>query len=224
MPMPVSQSTNSPRARILIADDHPVARQGLRALLTQNPEFEVCAEASTGHEAIQKTKATKPNVVLLDIGMPEMNGLEAVCALRRLRRPPEVLVWTHYDSEAMMAEALRAGASGYVLKSESAADLLTALDSVSRHRPFFSSPVWKLILKEYSDTCQRSGGLQPLSTQEARIVRLLAEGRTSREIAGAEELSVKAAEKTRTRIMEKLNLNSLSDVVHYAVRNNIIVA
>jgi DNA-binding NarL/FixJ family response regulator len=218
------QGTNTPTVRILIVDDHPVVRQGLRALLTKKPEFEVCAEASTGREAVEKAKAANPDVVMLDVSMPEMNGLAAVSALRSRWPRPEVLVWTYHESEALMTAALRAGASGYVLKSESAADLVTALESVSHHRPFFSSQVWKLVLNGYSDACQGAGPTQQVSEQEARIVRLLVQGRTSKEVAAAEQMSVEAVERGRTRIMKKLNLSSLADLVHYAVRNNMVPA
>lgn len=210
--------------RVLIADDHPVVRQGLRALLKMHPEFEVCAEASTGREAIEKAKMTKPNVVLLDISMPEMSGLGAVRDLRKRPPRPEVLILTYHESEAMIVEALRAGARGYMLKSEAGTELVTALECISRHCPFFTSRVWKLILDGYPSGSAGARGGHTLSEQEIRIVRLLADGKTNKEIASIENVGPKAAERLRVTVMKKLNVGSLCDIVHYAVRNSIIPA
>jgi DNA-binding NarL/FixJ family response regulator len=223
MVMQSSHGGSEPSCRVLIADDHAVVRQGLRTILSAQSQFEVCAEASTGIEAIEKARLTKPNVALLDIAMPEMNGLEATRALRRMPQRPEVLLLTYYESEALMIEALRAGAHGYVLKTELGTDLVTALECVSSHCPFFNSQVWKLVLDGYQRFLDQPPGRGPgLNQQELRVVRLLADGRTNKEIAEAECVGLKAAERIRIAIMKKLHLRSLSDIVHYAVRNNLV--
>jgi DNA-binding NarL/FixJ family response regulator len=212
-----------PRAvRVLLADDHPMVRRGLRTLITMQPEFEVCAEATTGREALEKAQVAKPEVALLDLSMPEMNGLEATRAVRKMLPGTEVLILTHYESEELMTEALRAGAYGYMLKSDAGTDLITALECLSQHRPFFTSKVWKLILRGYlKDTNQSAGSRRALRGRDLRIVGLLADGKSNKEVAAAERMSVKTVERSRAKIMKKLNLSSLCDIVRYAVRNEI---
>jgi DNA-binding NarL/FixJ family response regulator len=223
--MQVSEERRCGPVRVLLADDHPLVRRGLRTILAARSEFEICAEATTGREAIEKAKAASPEVVLLDVSMPDMNGLEATRTLRKMLPCTEVLILTQHDSEAMISEALRAGAYGYMLKSDALADLTTAVECVSRHRPFFTSRVWKLILDRYlQDTPRGPESNRVLSAREVKMVRSLAAGNSNKEIAGAEGMSVKTVERWRARIMKKLGLASLCDIVHYAVRNEIIPA
>jgi DNA-binding NarL/FixJ family response regulator len=220
--MQVSQ--NSEAVRVLLADDHPLVRHGLRTLITTKPEFEVCAEATTGREAIEKAKSAKPAVALLDVSMPDMNGLEAARTLRKMLPGTEVLIFTHHESEALMNEALRVGAFGYMLKSDAAADVVAALECLSQHRPFFTARVWKLILKGYLENRSQALGTDGLTKRELQILGWLADGKSNKEVAAAQGISVKTVERWRARIMKKLRLNSLCDIVHYAVRNDIIPA
>jgi DNA-binding NarL/FixJ family response regulator len=222
--MEPSQNQKCQAVRVLLADDHPLVRQGLRTLLTAHPEFEVCAEATTGREAIEKAKSAKPAVALLDLSMPDMNGLEATRTLRKMLPGTEVLIFTQHESESMMNEALRAGAFGYMLKSDAGTDLLAALECVSQHRPFFTAQAWKLILKGYVENTKHAAGTDGLTKRELQIITWLADGKSNKEIAAGEGTSVKTIERWRARIMKKLRLGSLCDIVHYAVRNEIMPA
>jgi DNA-binding NarL/FixJ family response regulator len=210
--------------RILVADDHEVVRRGVRALLEAEPGWQVCGEAITGREAVAKTKELAPHVVILDISMPELNGLEATRQIRKEAPQTEILILTMHDSEQMIREVLTAGARGYVLKSDAGRDLVAAVHALIRHKPFFASsvaqPVLDAYLKSAEDAAdQRSG---TLTMREREIIQLLAEGNTNKEIAKTLHISVKTAETHRTNIMRKLALHSLTDLVRYAIRNRIV--
>jgi DNA-binding NarL/FixJ family response regulator len=212
--------------RILIADDHDVVRQGLRALLETQPGWEICGEAATGREAVEKTRKLKPDIVLLDIIMPELNGLEALRRIRKARPETQVLVLTMHESEDLIGQALKAGARGFMLKSDAGRDLITAIDALSRRKPFFTSKVAQMVLEGYlegtspgaADEVPRSR----LSAREREIVQLLAEGRTNKQIAASLEISTKTVETHRSSLMRKLNLHSVGELTRYAIRNKII--
>jgi DNA-binding NarL/FixJ family response regulator len=211
--------------RILVADDHEVVRRGLRALLEAHPELQVCAEAANGREAVEKAKQCKPNLVVMDIGMPELNGLEATRRILRALPQTEVLILTMHESEQVVREVLEAGARGYVLKSDAARDLVTAVKTLQQHKPFFTSRVAELVLKGYLGGVQADRAepsLPSLTPREREIVQLLAEGKSNKEVAAALEISVKTVEAHRANIMRKLNLHSISELVHYAIRNKIV--
>jgi DNA-binding NarL/FixJ family response regulator len=209
--------------RILIADDHEVVRRGIRSLLESHPGWEVCAEAKDGREAVERSKELKPDLVLLDIGMPNLNGLDAARQIIAKSPLTRVLVLTIHDSDEMIREVLAAGARGFLLKSDAGRDLITAVDAIQRHRTFFTSQVAELVLDGYLS--RRQEVLVPknrLTPREREVVQLLAEGKTSKEVAVALDLSVKTAETHRTNIMRKLDLHSVADLTLYAVRNGII--
>lgn len=215
------------QVRIIIADDHEIMRKGLRALLEARPEWQVISEASTGREAVEKAKELQPNVAVLDIGMPELNGLEATRHIVHESPQTQVLILTMHESEQMVRDVLDAGARGYVLKSDAARDLVNAVDALSQHRTFFSSRISDILLQAYLHGPERP--LQPqasartrLTAREREIVQLLAEGKSNKEVANALNISVKTAETHRTNIMNKLDLHSISELVRYAVRNNIV--
>ena len=212
--------------RIIIADDHEIMRKGLRSLLETRPEWQVIAEASTGREAVEKAKDLMPNVAVLDIGMPELNGLEATRHIVRESPQTQVLILTMHESEQMVRDVLDAGARGYVLKSDAARDLVNAVDALSQHRTFFSSRISDILLQAYLHGPERPIQPQPargrLTAREREIVQLLAEGKSNKEVATALNISVKTAETHRTNIMNKLDLHSISELVRYAVRNNIV--
>jgi len=212
--------------RILIADDHEVVRQGLRALLEAEPGFEVCGEVRDGREAVRETYRLRPDVVVLDFSLPGLNGLEVTRQIRKALPATEVLVLTAHDSEQLARAVLGAGALGYVLKSDTEHDLVTAVESLHRRRPFFTSRVATMVLESYLKLMPMNSlngdGLQPLTAREREILQLLAEGKSNKEVAGILGITVKTAETHRAALMRKLDLNSISDLVRFAVRNQVI--
>jgi DNA-binding NarL/FixJ family response regulator len=212
--------------RILVADDHEVVRRGVRALLEARPGWEVCDEAADGREAVEKTAQSRPDVVILDIGMPVLNGLEAARQIRKASPRCEVLILTMHESEQVVQEVLSAGARGYVLKSDAGRDLVTAVEALCRHRTFFTSSVSEMVLRTYlaGETPGEQGEISLLTQREREVIQLLAEGKGNKEVADLLGISVRTAETHRTNIMRKLDCHSLSDLVRYAIRNNIITA
>ncbi len=212
--------------RILVADDHEVVRGGLRTLLESQPGWEVCGEAGTGREALQKAKQLKPDVIVLDITMPDLDGLQATRQILRAAPKAEVLILSMHESEQVVREVLDAGARGYVMKSDAARDLVAAVDALGRHKPFFSAKVSELILRDFLDRHGESSTYDPhsaaLTPREREIIQLLSEGKSNKEVAASLGISSKTVQVHRTNLMRKLGLHSLTDLVHYAIRNNIV--
>jgi DNA-binding NarL/FixJ family response regulator len=217
--------------RILIADDHEVARGGIRALLESHPGWEVCGEAKDGREAVELAAVAKPDVVLLDIGMPNLNGLEAARQISATSPTVAILILTMHDSDNMVREVLRAGARGFLLKSDAGRDLVSAVDALQRQRTFFTTRVSQMVLDGFLDRDNKNGHKKEadtvpsddlLTSREREVIQLLAEGRTSKEVAVTLNLSVKTAETHRTNLMRKLGLHSVADLTRYAVRNGIV--
>jgi DNA-binding NarL/FixJ family response regulator len=212
--------------RIFIADDHEVVRKGLCALLTAQPDWEVCGEAADGREAVEKAEQLKPDVVILDIGMPSLNGLEATRQILKSNPHAKILVLTLHDSDQVVREVLNAGARGFLLKSDAARDLVAAVEALRRDKTYFTSKVAAMVLEGYlkAGTAESpiSVSRNRLTPREREVVQLLAEGKSTKEVAVALGLSVKTAETHRSNIMRKLQLHSVSDLVLYAVRNNIV--
>jgi DNA-binding NarL/FixJ family response regulator len=216
--------------RILIADDHEVARRGIRALLESHPGWEVCAEAKDGRESVELASTMKPDLILLDIGMPNLNGLEA--ARQILAALPEVaiLILTMQDSDQVVREVLRAGARGFLLKSDAGHDLVAAVEALQLQRTFFTTRVSQMVLEGFLDRDNRRdqsvrnhhSDADVLTAREREVIQLLAEGKTSKEVAVTLKLSVKTAETHRTNLMRKLGLHSVADLTRYAVRNGIV--
>jgi len=219
---PLANST----IRILIADDHDVIRTGLRALLEAESDFEVCGEARDGREAVKEACRLAPDVVILDFSMPGMNGLEVTRRIRKSLGETEVLVLTAYDSEQLARALLSAGALGYMSKSDADRDLVVAVHSVYQRRPFFNSRVARMVLEGYlklvSDTSPTGEFPYPLTAREREVLQLLAEGKSNKEVGNLLGITVKTAETYRAALMRKLGLDSLSDLVRYAVRNRVI--
>jgi DNA-binding NarL/FixJ family response regulator len=213
-----------PRISVVFADDHFVVRQGVRALLQEDPACRIVGEASTGREIVEKAAALEPDVAIVDIRMPGLNGLEATRQIRNRGLKTQVVVLTMHDTEDLVRELLRSGAMGYVLKSDTARDLVRAVRSVAEGRPFFTSCVAKMVLQGYLDPHQTSHADTPLTPREREVVQLLAEGRSNKEVACALGISVKTAETHRAHVMRTLDLSSVCELVHYAVRQNIIEA
>ncbi|MFZ0798668.1 MAG: response regulator transcription factor [Terriglobales bacterium] len=212
--------------RILIADDHEVARKGIRALLEARQEWEICGEAKDGREAVEYAKQMKPDVVLLDIGMPNLNGLDAARQIRTALPETRILILTMHDSEQVVREVLAVGAGGFLLKSDAGSDLVAAVEALQHRRTFFTTRVAQLVVEGYlhsnNDNDNDCPGRPILTPREREVIQLLAEGKTTKEVAVALNLSVKTAETHRTNLMRKLDLHSVADLTIYAVRNNIV--
>jgi DNA-binding NarL/FixJ family response regulator len=210
-------------ARVLIADDHEVVRLGIREMLQQCPHLEVCGEASDGREAVRISAELKPNIVIIDIGMPQLNGLEATRQIVRQNPNVKVLVLTMYESDQIVREVLAAGARGYLLKSDAGRDLIAALDAIAGRKTFFTSKVAEIILGTYLNGAPQETAISDvLTSREREVVQLLAEGKSTKEVAVALGVSVKTAETHRSNLMRKLDVHSVSQLVLYAVRNNMI--
>jgi DNA-binding NarL/FixJ family response regulator len=213
--------------RLLVADDHEIVRKGLRSLLEAQPGWQVTAEACDGREAVQKAKEIKPDVTVLDIGMPALNGLEAARQMIKNDARAKILILTMHDSDPLIREVLDAGARGYVLKSDASRDLVTAINAVRCNKTFFTAKVAQIVLDGYLDKKPKPNAESAqtrLTPRQREIVQLLAEGKSSKEVAVALGLSVKTAETHRANIMKRLDCHSVSELVRYAVRNNIIEA
>jgi DNA-binding NarL/FixJ family response regulator len=212
--------------RILIADDHEIVRQGIRALLEGHAGWEVCGEAGDGREALELTRSLRPDLVLLDIGMPGLNGLETARHILEQAPLTRILVLTIHDSEQVVRDVLGVGARGFLLKSDAGRDLVTAVEAIQHRGTFFTSKVADLVLEGYLNP-GRTASLESeyrtrLTPREREVVQLLAEGKTSKEVATVLSLSVKTTETHRTNIMRKLDLHSVADLILYAVRNGIV--
>jgi DNA-binding NarL/FixJ family response regulator len=210
--------------RILIADDHEVARKGIRSLLESHPGWEVCGEARDGREAVEYAGKLNPDVVLLDIGMPNLNGLDATRQITATLPETRILVLTVHDSEQVVRDVLAAGAHGFLLKSDGGRDLVAAVEALQQRRTFFTSRVAQMMVDGYLHPRQEDGatGQYVLTPREREVIQLVAEGRSTKEIATALNLSVKTAETHRTNLMRKLNLHSVAALTLYAVRNGIV--
>lgn len=211
--------------RVLLADDHEVVRKGLRAILESHGEFEVVGEAANGREAVDQTAKLKPDMVILDIGMEGMNGLEATRHIVKYAPQTQVLILTMHESDGMAGQALQAGARGYLLKTDAGRDLLLALNSLRQKKTFFTNKVAEMLVKDYRRTKKSPGGhfrFRRLTSREKEILQLLAEGKTSKEIAQMLSISLKTVDTHRGHIMSKLDLHSVAQLVRYAIRERIV--
>ncbi|HSC46298.1 MAG TPA: response regulator transcription factor [Candidatus Acidoferrum sp.] len=215
--------------RVVVADDHEVVRKGLRSILEEQPGWEVTGEASDGREAVDKVKSLRPDVSVVDVGMPGLNGLEATRQMLRNDPQTRVLILTMHESDPLIREVLDAGARGYLLKSDASRDLVSAVDAIRKNKTYFTARVAQMVLDGYLDKKPRAVEQSDVPTsrltpRQREIVQLLAEGKSSKEVAVALNLSVKTAETHRANIMRRLNCHSVSELVRYAIRNNIIQA
>ena len=209
--------------RVLIADDHELFRRGVAAELTLVPGWTVAAEAANGRDAVELAGRLKPDIVVLDLTMPELNGLEAARKIVAAEPTARILILTAHESEQLVREVLSAGARGYVLKSDAGRTLVTALQALLDGRFFFTSSVARMVLDGYlRSESQDADPLHTLSAREREIVQLLAEGNSTKDVARALKISVNTAETHRSNIMRKMRFGSLPDLVRYAIRNRII--
>ena len=213
--------------RILIADDHEVVRRGIRALLESHPSWTICGEVGDGRQAVEQAKQLAPDLVILDIAMPGLNGLDAARRIREVAPRAQILILTMYESDQLVRQILAVGARGYLLKSDAGRELINAVDALSQRKPFFTARVAEKVLEGYlSESDEPVAPQEPgtLSPREREVVQLLCEGKTSKELAGILKISAKTAETHRTNAMRKLGAHNLSELVRYAIRNQIIEA
>jgi DNA-binding NarL/FixJ family response regulator len=212
--------------RLLIADDHELIRTGIAATLAEVPGWSVVGQARNGREAVDLAQTHHPDIVILDMTMPELNGLDATRQILAARSGARVLILTAHESEQLVREVLNAGAQGYVLKSDAGRALVSAVEALLDGRPFFTSKVARIVLDGFLRSPDGSNGdpAPTLSPREREIVQLLAEGKSNKEVARALGITVKTAETHRGNIMRKMQFNSLSDLIRYAIRNNIVGA
>jgi len=214
--------------RILIADDHELVRKGLRAVLDGQGGWSICGEAVNGRQAVELARQLKPDVLVMDVTMPELNGLEATRQIRKELPKTEVLILTVHESEQLVGEVLAAGARGYILKGDTTRLLVAAVEAIAQHKPFFTGTASEVVLGGYFRPGQpprkESRDLPRLTAREREIVQLLTEGRSNKEAATTLGISVKTVDAHRANIMHKLNLHSVTDLVRYAIRNTIITA
>jgi two-component system, NarL family, response regulator NreC len=211
--------------RIVLADDHTVVRSGLRALLERHQNFEVVGEAENGRDVVTLSASLRPDIVVMDVGMPLLNGIEAAAALLKQSPSTGVIVLSMYSDESYVMRALKAGARGYLLKDSAAPDLLSAIDAVSNGRSFFSPSIRELLAEDYVRVLRQKGEVDSyelLSPREREILQLLAEGKTNKEVAATLFISPYTVETHRGNILEKLGLHSAAELILYAVRKGII--
>lgn len=213
--------------RILVADDHDVVRRGLREQLSSHDGWEICGEARNGREAVQMALKLSPDVAVIDLSMPELNGLEATRQIRRELPRTEVLIFTMHETEQLIREVLSAGARGYVLKSDAGRHLTSAVEALSHRRPFFTEKVSEALLDAFLNSNSRKdegSAFRTLTDREREIVQMLAEGRSNKEIAAKLSISIKTVETHRATVMRKLDISSIVELVHYAIRNQLVEA
>ncbi len=213
------------KVRILLADDHTVMRAGLRALLERQPNLEVVGEAEDGRQTVELASSHVPDVVVMDIAMPNLNGVEATRRMVSKQPTISVVILSMYSDESYVMRALEAGARAYLLKDSAVTDLIRAIEAVSQGKSFFSPKISRILAEEYVRALKQKGvadSYELLTTREREILQLLAEGKTNKEVATSLNISVYTAETHRGNILQKLNLHSSAELVLYAVRKGII--
>jgi len=215
------------RIKVLVADDHTIVRQGLLALLNEQPDIEVVAEAEDGRDALKKCEKLAPDIVILDVGMPRLNGLEAARQIKKQNQAVKILMLTMHSDEEYIFETLRSGASGYLLKDAAATELITAIHSIYSGQSYLSPSVSHRVIENYirrsePPASDDSGSHKLLTEREREVLQLVAEGKTNREIADILNISIKTVDNHRTNLMNKLDIHDRAGLVRYAIRKGII--
>ena len=212
--------------RILIADDHDVMRQGTRSVVEQQPGWEVCGVASNGREAVAQATELKPDIVIMDMTMPELNGLDAAVQIKRHEPRTEILMFTAHESDDLIRDAFEAGVKSFILKSEAHQLLVEAIESLALHKPFFTDKVSEILFSKMLERAEGHGDAtasgERLTLREREIVQLIAEGKSNKQVAEALGISIRTAETHRASVLRKLKLDSVASLVRYAIRNKII--
>jgi DNA-binding NarL/FixJ family response regulator len=212
---------------ILLADDHDLLRRGVKSLLQSRADWEVCCEAHTGREAVSKAEKMKPDIAILDISMPDLNGVDAAKRIRKVSPRTEVLILSSHYSDQLVRDILEAGARGYVRKSDSDRHLVIAVETLAKHQPFFNPQATDVILTKYNEgtvPADLSAPIHGLTSREREITQLVTEGKNSNEVASFLCISVKTVDTHRANIMRKLQIHSRTELVRFAIRNHIIQA
>jgi two-component system response regulator NreC len=220
-------TTSIPTLRILVADDHDIVRQGVQSVIDEQPNWEVCGVAATGREAVARARELKPDVVILDMTMPELNGLDAAILIRRHLPEAEILMFTVHESDDLIRKAFEAGVKSFIFKTEPPQFLVEAIESLARHKPYVTVKVSEVLFSHIvnRDEANRRDAAKPgerLTVREREIVQLLAEGKSNKEVAAALGISLRTAETHRASILRKLKLDSIASLVRYAIRNKMI--
>jgi len=215
--------------RILVADDHHIVRRGIRSLLEHQPGLEICAEAVTGSQAVEYIKRDHPDIVILDLTMPDLNGLEVIDQMREHSPQTAAIILTMHFSEELAREVLRAGAMAFVLKSDADTELIAAIDHVRHKQPYFTPTLAETMARSFlggpdggSDDESAPIPGTPLTPREVQVVQLLAQGKSNKEVATALDVSTRTIESHRNHIMQKMKFGSFSDLVRFAVRHNLV--
>lgn len=213
--------------RIMLADDHDLTRSGLRYLLEKQKDWTVCGEASNGRLAVEMSERLRPDVAILDLSMPELNGLEATRQILQRLPSIKILIYTMHETESLILDVLVAGARGIVLKSDAGDNMVTAVESIIKGRRFFTSRVAETVVEAYLSKRALPGDAEariptPLTSREREVIQLLAEGKSNKEVADRLDISARTAEGHRSEVMKKLKLGSLAELVRYAIRNEIV--
>jgi DNA-binding NarL/FixJ family response regulator len=210
---------------LLVADDHEIVRRGIRALIREQSEWQIVAEAEDGRDAVTKAAEFRPDVAILDITMPLLNGLDAAKQIAKLSPRTKILILTVHESDQLIRQALDAGASGYIFKTDASFDLITAVKALLSAKAFFTPKVSQMVLRGYLGKGAMVSEDEPkITAREREIVQLLAEGKHSKEVAAVLEIGVKTVESHRSNILRKLHFHSVTELVRYAVRNHIVEA
>jgi len=214
--------------RIMVADDHDLMRRGIKGMLESRAGWEVCGEAHTGREAVTMARELKPDIAVLDISMPELNGVDAAKRIRKESPSTEILILSMHYTDQLIRDILEAGIRGYIVKTDSDRDLMIAVETLANHKPFLTPRATEVMLTSFKEGKMRpelpTALRERLTTREREIVQLLAEGKSSKEVASSLSISVKTAETHRANIMRKLQIHTVSELVRYAVRNQIVEA
>lgn len=213
------------RIRILLADDHGIVRQGTRSLLEKEPDLEVVGEAEDGRTAVEMTESLKPEVVVMDIAMPQLNGLDAAAQISKRCPDVGVVIMSMHEEEDYLVRALSAGVRGYLLKDNAQVDLVRAVRSVAKKKAFFSPAIAQMLVEDFTRQMQKKGvadSYELLTEREREILQLLAEGKSNKEAAAVLNVSPYTIETHRNNLMQKLNLHNTAEIVLYAVRKKII--
>jgi DNA-binding NarL/FixJ family response regulator len=210
---------------LLIADDHEVVRKGLRALIHEQPGWQVVAEATDGREAVAKAEEFEPDVAILDITMPSLNGLEATRHITKLRPRTKVLILSIHESDQLIHKLLNAGARGYILKADAGRDLVTAVKALLANKAFFTAKVAQKVKDgHFHRVPKATQEFSPVTARQREVLQLLAEGKSTKEVANILGISFKTAETHRTNLMRRLNCHSVTELIRYAIRNHIVEA